>query len=170
MVEIYALGIERNLNEPYCYRMDLKEIDELFYQKSKEEVLQNVRENDSVITETDPEKLHIYKKIGKKWIIDSPIITKENHYILEFSFEDVLRNDANRVLNILYNHFSSFLNKGYVREEFKRVILSMKDSPMKFLDELSVLTYSEERMIRVYLSLHILLRMKDDYPLERKAS
>ncbi len=159
MNEIYGIGFRRKNKVPYCIPLSLKEIDFLTATHSLEEILNTIKENDSIVTETNPDALRIFKYTNRWRESNLDFIKKEETYILTFSFSKLFQYNQNvKLLNILYNHFSSFLTKDYIRPEFKRAILAMKENPNTFLACLSNLSYNEERMIRSYLSKKIDLK------------
>ncbi len=175
---MYGIGIEREHKEDYVLPMnDLKTIDEVFLTRTKEEILEILKQNDSVITETNPDLLKIEKYMNGRWrdlhidIIDHP-------EILTFSFEELFHSHKEeKILHILFNHFSSYLKKDYISPEFKETILAMQENKENFLEKLKYLSYDEEREIRVYLSKKIditkekieTLNLEEDtYCLQRK--
>ncbi len=154
---MYGIGIIRKNREDYVLPMpSLQSIDEVFLHYSKEEVLNILKQNDSVITENDASLLRIEKNIQGKWK-DIHIDIIDNPKILEFSFAKLFISfkEEMKILNILYNHFSIYLKKSYVREEMKQAIESMKLGKEKFLEALNYLNYDEMREIRVYVSKKI---------------
>ena len=106
--EIYGLGILRDSKEPYCFPLSLYNIDKLTITYSKKELLDMLKQNDSVVTETNEEAIQIFKQKDGKWnFAHMDYITRENQYILDFSFELLFQKEKEqRILNILYNHFS----------------------------------------------------------------
>ncbi len=174
---MYGIGITRENREDYCLPMnDLKTIDEIFLTHSKEEILNILKQNDSVITEEDPELLKIEKYVNGKWKdVHIDIITDPQ--ILSFSFSSLFQvYKEEKILHILYNHFSPYLKKEYITKEFKDAILAMKENKETFLEKLSFLNYDEKREIRLYLSKKIdvkkekieTLTIEDSYCLQRK--
>ena len=175
---MYGIAIERENKEDYVLPMnDLKTIDEVFLTRTKEEILEILKQNDSVITETNPELLKIEKYMNGKWR-DLHIDIIDNPMILDFSFEELFQNyKEEKILHILSNHFSIYLKKDYISPEFKKAILAMQDSKENFLEKIKNLSYDEEREIRVYLSKKIDIAKekietlnlgKDTYCLQRK--
>ena len=139
--EIYGIGLKRTNKVPYCIPMSLEEIDYLTSSHSLEEILEILKQNDSVITETDPHSLRIFRYLDrwKEWNLD--FIKKDETYILTFSFASLFESvSSTKILNILYNHFSLFLKKDYIRPEFKKVISSMKEGEKSFLSCISLLS------------------------------
>ena len=163
---MYGIGIEREHKEDYVLPMnDLKTIDEVFLTRTKEEILEILKQNDSVITETNPELLKIEKYMHGKWR-DLHIDMIDNPMILIFSFEELFHNHKEeKILHILFNHFSAYLKKDYVSTEFKEVILAMQENKTNFLEKLKYLSYDEEREIRVYLNKKIDITNKKIEPL-----
>ncbi len=163
---MYGIAISRDNMEDYVLPMDLKTIDEIFLTHSKKEILEILKQNDSVITETNPELLKIEKYIYPKWKdIHLDIITDPN--ILTFSFEDLfLSEKEDKILHILYNHFSPYLKKDYIRKEYKEAIEAMKENKNSFLEKLKFLEYDEIREIRVYLSKKVNLKKQESLSLK----
>ena len=175
---MYGIAISRENKEDYVLPMnDLKTIDEVFLTRTKEEILEILKQNDSVITETNPDLLKIEKYMNGKWK-DLHIDIIDNPMILNFSFEDLFQNHKEeKILHILFNHFSAYLKKDYISPEFKETVLAMQESKKKFLEKLKDLSYDEKREIRVYLSKKIdimkekneILNLEEDtYCLQRK--
>ncbi len=170
---MYGIGIKKNDWEDYVLPMnDLKTIDQIFFTYTPQEILEKLKQNDSVITETNPELLTIEKYVNGKWR-EVKKITDET--ILKFSIEQVLDSkEENKVLHILLNHFRPYLKKNYISSEFKKVIADMELGKEAFLKDFSLLTYEEEREIRIYLSkiLEIPKEEKntklEEYRLQRK--
>jgi len=162
MEEIYGLGIKRSHYEDYCIPMDLKDIDELFLQYPKKQILDILKQNDSVITETDENTLCIEKYINGKWKKDAVEIIDEES-TLTFSFEELLNQEetSKKILNFLYNHFRNLLTKNYISNEMKQTIIAMQKTKEEFLNSLHNLKYYEERKIRVYLK-----KQKDIYKID----
>ncbi len=153
---MYGIAISRENKEDYVLPMnDLKTIDEVFLTRTKEEILEILKQNDSVITETNPDLLKIEKYINGKWR-DLHIDIIDNPMVLTFSFEELFHNHKEeKMLHILSNHFSVYLKKDYISPEFKEAILAMQESKEKFLEKIKYVSYDEEREIRVYLSKKI---------------
>ena len=162
---MFGIAIKRTNREDYVLPMQsLEQIDEIFLTYSPSQILEILKQNDSVITETDPNQLSIKKYVNGKW---KEIEKIEEKYILEFSFEDVINT---RTLHILYNHFASYLKKGYIRDEFKEVIETMNQEKERFLESYPLLNYEEIREIRVYLAKTVDIKPKSlkEYQLKRK--
>ena len=153
---MYGIAISRENKEDYVLPMnDLKTIDEVFLTRTKEEILEILKQNDSVITETNPDLLKIEKYMNGKWK-DLHIDIIDNPMVLTFSFEELFHNHKEeKMLHILSNHFSVYLKKDYISPEFKEAILAMQESKEKFLEKIKYVSYDEEREIRVYLSKKI---------------
>lgn len=175
MNEIYGLAIKRNGKKDYCIPMPLSEIDTLFIQYPKEIILQKLKENDSVITETNPECLTIEKYQNGRWV-DKNIEIITDSFVLEFPLADVLDIEASKILNILYSHLKHYLEKEYIRKEFKEAILATKEDKKTFLEKLDALNYTELRKIRlcIYKTCDLKKEIEalnmSDYLLQRKAS
>ena len=77
MEKQYALGIDQKNKEPYCIPMNLENIDQVFTDYSKEDILKKVNEFDSVMKETDISLLGIKVFYKNKWRNDHqvPIVT-----------------------------------------------------------------------------------------------
>lgn len=176
MNEIYGLAIKRRDKNDYCIPMPLEEIDALFIQYSKETILKQMKENDSVITESNPNNVVIKKYQNGKWI-DKNIEIITDSIVLEFSLPELFQNEqeSNKLLNILSSHFKHYLEKDYVREEFKQAILATKKDKDSFLEKIKYLNYSELRRIRLCLYKACEPKKEKvetltDYLLQRKAS
>ncbi len=176
MEEVYGLGFLRNHQEPYCFPMPLDEIDSFTMSHTKEEILKIFQMNDSSFQESNIDGLRIFKLSMNKWK-DARIdyLSKEDTFVFTFSFEELFsqEKETNKILNILFNHFSSYLTKGHIRPSFKECIMAMKQGKDAFLESLSSLSYSDMRLIRTYLVHKIPIKsdISLDVPiLERKAS
>jgi len=154
MQEIYGLGLLREKKEPYCYPLLLKEIDSLTTEKTKKELLEILKQNDSTITEAKEEKIKIFQQYENHWRESNiEYITKNTEYILTFSIKSLLeRENSKKVLNILHSHFFQSYSKKYTSEAMKKTIDAMKLEKHDFLKSLEYLSYIEIRAIRVYLS------------------
>ena len=69
-------------------------------------------------------------------------------------------------MHILYNHFSPYLKKDYIRKEYKEAIEAMKENKNSFLEKLKFLEYDEIREIRVYLSKKVNLKKQESLSLK----
>ncbi len=159
MQGIYGLGILKDHQQDYCLPMpSLEEIDQLFIKNGKEQILEWMKEYDSVITESNPDKLVIEHCINKRWKPLSDFII-EDSLILTFSFSELLeKENSQKILNILYNHFRNFLNKSYISNQFKILIQSMTMDKEHFLEAFALCNYDEQRNVRLYISKRISLR------------
>ena len=102
-MDTYGLGVKRPLKNDYILPMnDLKSIDELFIAKGKMDILKDIQNFDSTITENDPNVLGIFKfQKDSKWHeLKDFIIEDEN--VLTFSLEEFLnRPEEKKILNVL---------------------------------------------------------------------
>jgi len=97
MQERYGVGITRTQKEPYCFPMTLKQIDELTTTKSKQEILEIIRKNDSTILETNAERVTIFQFQKNRWKISNiSYIDSDHQYILSFSMTELFKKETGR--------------------------------------------------------------------------
>ncbi len=154
MKEIYGLGIFREQEEPYCFPFPLEQIDALTISKTKEELLNILKTNDSTVTETDFHKIAIFKSHKNHWKpANIEYISKKNEFILTFSLEELFDQvKEEKLFNVLFSHFSKLESKQYISENMKIAIHAMKCGREKFFQALTSLSYEEIRSIRSYLA------------------
>ena len=85
MEKQYALGIDQKNKEPYCIPMNLENIDQVFTDYSKEDILKKVNEFDSVMKETDISLLGIKVFYKNKWRNDHQVPIVTDPVILSYS-------------------------------------------------------------------------------------
>lgn len=154
MKEMYGLGFFREQEEPYCFPLPLEQIDALTTSKTREELLNIIKTNDSTVTETDSHKIAIFKSRKNHWKpANLEYISKENEFILTFSLEELFDQvREEKLFNVLFSHFSKLEAKQHISENMRNTIHSMKGGREAFFHSLKSLSYEEMRLIRVYLA------------------
>lgn len=150
MNKLYALCVLRDNKNPYCIPMPLEEIDKIFieYRNDKSEILKKINEFDSVMTETDPNKLEIRTLINGKWKYDKDLNIINDPEIFTFSIEDLFSklNKKDGYIKDMKNHFQKYLKYDTTSRRFKKVILKGT-----FVEDFANLAYDEQRLIRLYI-------------------
>ena len=147
----YAIGILREEQEPYFWPMPLEEIDYNFTNYSKEQILSEMKKNDSTLKEENAEKLQIMKRISEhKYITErhTPIITNKNY--LNYDITPYLMNDQ-KIVNILRTELIPF-QKRKVSFLLKRMMAILNDDVSLFCELFPHLAYEEKRIIWTKLS------------------
>ena len=147
----YAIGIPRENKELYYWPMKLQEIDGLFTTKTKEEVLEWLKQNDSVLEEEDAQKLQIMKKVSdKKYITERYTYIVTNKNFLNYDIKPFLMQD-DKLVHKLQNTLTPF-QKRNVSEVLKRMIPLLSENVTLFCEYFNYLPYEEKRVIWTILS------------------
>lgn len=165
-MNVYAICVRRMNKNDYCIPMELEQIDELFLKYSKEQVLELLRTNDSVLNETDPNLLSIKKLVNGKYISLKYLDIINDHRLLDIPLYYFFKEEksGSRYCHILYNHLHHLLNKSYVSEIFKQAIIALNESKESFLTSISSLSYSERRIIRLAIYPYVdISNLYDEY-------
>lgn len=154
MEELYAIVVKREKKSDYFWPVSLEIIDEYFINCKRVGVLEIMRQNDSVLTETNPDTLSIKKIVGDKLIEDKNTRIIEDPFVLRFPldklFEQIDQSDINRI----HNHLIVYKSKK-VSFNFKMAIDLLKSDKKAFLNKFSELTYSEQRIIRSIINNNV---------------
>ena len=147
----YAIGIPRENKELYYWPMRLQQIDELFTTKTKEEVLDWLKQNDSVLEEEDAQKLQIMKRVSeKKYITERYTYIVTNKNFLNYDIKPFLLNDK-KLVHKLQNTLIPF-QKRIVSEVLSKMIPLLSENITLFCEYFNYLPYEEKRVIWTILS------------------
>ena len=145
----YGLAILQKNREPYCIPYRLEELDQIFINYSKEDILKIINENDSTMKETDVNALEIRVFHHGKWKKDNqvPIITDAFFltYTVPLLFMKFSKQEG--IVRDISNHLEKYLKQENVRSFFKLTIQNQL-----FLENWDDLNYEEQRIIRTYLA------------------
>lgn len=167
MDSIYGIIIKHPKKENYGFPLKLEEIDQIMTSNTKEELLSKIKDN-NIIPYLNEESDFVVGIINdKKWIERKIIPTITDSFILYYPFEKEFLNNSLEAASYLYNQLVYLVDKKYVSEGLKKAILSLKHSPLEFIDNYHNLEYFEKRLIRYTYAKGFNLK-KDNYMLQRK--
>ncbi len=149
MKKQYALSIDQKNKEPYCIPMSLENIDQIFIDYTKEDILKKINEFDSVMKETDVSALKIKVLYKGKWKNDHQVPIVTDSFFLSYSVPELFKKFSKQegILKDISNHLEKYLKQENVRTIFKMTIKNHL-----FLENWNNLNYEEQRIIRVYLA------------------
>ena len=129
--------------------MSLENIDQVFIDYSKEDILKKVNEFDSVMKETDVSALKIKVLYKGKWKNDHQVPIVTDSFFLSYSVPELFKKFSKQegILKDISNHLEKYLKQENVRTIFKTTIKNHS-----FLENWDNLNYEEQRIIRVYLA------------------
>ena len=150
----YALSVEREYQNPYCILMPLKDIDRIFIEHNgrEEEILKIIHDYDSVMIETNPDRLGIKVLINGKWKNDHQVPVVKDAFILTYSVPEVLNRIPKKegYLKDILVHFQKAIKQESTSSLFKEIL-----ETQTLIERFEELSYEEQRLIRVYLSSKI---------------
>ena len=147
----YAICIPRKNKTVYNWTMPLEQIDSLFTTQSREDVLSWLRQNDSVLEETDACHMQIMKQVSEKKYLSERytyIITNPNY--LNFDIAPFLRS-SEKITRKLHSILVPF-QKRNITPLFKQMISLLKEDKEVFIKNFKYLPYEEKRIVWTILS------------------
>ena len=149
----YAICVERKEEqekEDYFLPMPIEEIDRVFTSFSKEEVLEKMCEADSVLDETNPEKLKIKRKLKNHYKEDDYVKIITDEFYLTYPLDDLpldmAKNDT--LARVLYSHLIKLQKRLSTPEQYARLLNALRKNKEVFLDEFEKSSYIDQRIIR----------------------
>lgn len=147
----YAICIPRKNKPVYNWTMPLESIDKLFTTRSKSDVLSWLKLQDSILEETDSDKILIMRSVSSSKYISERytyIITNPNY--LNFDIAPFLLHNEKlvRKLHSILIHYE----KRRVSENFKNMIYMLINHPEVFVKNFPYLPYEEKRVVWTILS------------------
>ena len=147
----YAICVPRINKQVYNWTMSLEEIDRLFTSKSRDEVLSWLKQNDSVLEETDASKLQIMKKVSNsKYVSERYTYVITNPRFLNFDISPFLLSDI-KLVRKLHSLLIPY-QKRNVSPIFKKIIPLLENNVNLFVQYFQYLPYEEKRVIWTILS------------------